>query len=143
MNDVQRVSCASCNATILPSTGQLYDGYCAPCFKRLNATPPVVHQPPKKELLGGLFEFLFPIGFAILFFLAVPLGFKFVLGDRKTPVTKGTVSAITLVHPINDVVVVGRPAKVMSGFVVVDLVEGKRLWIPTANVAAMEFAETK
>lgn len=142
MSDGKKVQCVSCNATIHLSTAEIYDGCCAPCFKRLNAKPPAIQQPQKRSVFGGMFEMLIPLLIFVLVFVGMPLGFKLVLGDKKTPIRKGTIKSISLVkQPNSESDIVGRSASIMSGFVVVEMPLGHQLWIPNENVAGIEFSE--
>ena len=137
--DSHRVACESCAPKILPATAEIYAGYYAPCYKRFNATPPVYPKAQPRSFLGGIFDFIVPIGFIALFLIGFPLGYKLVLGGRKSTVEKGDIHSITLINPVEGHVLEGRPARIVSDYIVVELESGRYLWIPEENVAGIEF----
>ena len=56
---------------------------------------------------------------------------------------KGIIQQITLINDIEGQNLNGRPARIVSDYVVVELPSGRLLWIPEENVAGIEFRETK
>ncbi|QTN32545.1 hypothetical protein HZ994_09450 [Akkermansiaceae bacterium] len=134
-----RVSCESCGAKILESTAEIYDGYCAPCYKRLNDKPPIYQQPPTESLMSKISAFLFPIGFLAVFLIGIPLGYKLILGGRTSTVEDGIIEQITLINQIPDQDLTGREARIVSDYIVIELRSGRKLWIPEENVAGIEF----
>ena len=139
-DDTHRVACESCGAKILEATADIYDGYCAPCHKRFNEKPPIYPQAaPPESFVSKVFGFLIPVGFIALFFIGIPLGYKLVLGDRKSTIEEGTIQQITLIKSIPEHDLSGRQARIVSDYIVIELKSGRELWIPEENVAGIEF----
>jgi hypothetical protein len=138
--DTHRVACESCGAKILAATAEIYGGYCAPCHKRFNDKPATYRQPsPPESVFSKIFGFLIPIGFIALFVVGIPLGYKLVLGGRKSTVEEGTIQQITLINSIPDLDLSGQHARIVTDYIVVELKSGRKLWIPEENVAGIEF----
>ena len=97
---------------------------------------------PKQTLFDKVVGVVMPVVIIAIFFLGIPLGYKLVIGDRKSALEKGTIQQITLIHEIDGQRLDGRPAKIVAGYVVVELSSGRSLWIPEENVAGIEFRKT-
>ena len=140
--DNNRTVCESCGAKILSTTAELYGGYCAPCHKRFNEKPAIYRQTsPPESSLSKIFGFLIPIGLIALVFIGFPLGYKLVLGGRKSTVEEGTIKHITLINNIPNIELSGLHARIITDYIVVDLRSGSKIWIPEENVAGIEFQQ--
>jgi hypothetical protein len=144
IEDTHRVPCESCGAKILAVTAEFYGGYCAPCHKRFNETPAIYRQPPPPEsFFSKIVGFLIPIGILALFVIGIPLGYKLVLGGRKSTVEEGRIQQITLINSIPILDLSGQHARIVTDYIVVELKSGRKLWIPEENVAGIEFQSKK
>jgi hypothetical protein len=140
MPEPEKVQCVSCGVTILATTAESYDGYCAPCYKKFNEKPPKAYLPPKPRLLDKILGFAIPIAIIVFFFLGIPLGYKLVLGGPNSSIKSGTTQNLYLIHEIPDVKLNGRPVRIVQRYIIVELESGRSLWIPEENVAGIEFA---
>ena len=141
VTEVVKVQCEACGASILRSTAESYDGFCAPCYKRLNERPPTPRESPRESWFSAILAFLIPIALIVLLFLGVPLGFYFVLGGKTSTIQSGTARSVHLVHGIPNIQLNGRPARLISGYLIVELESGRKVWIPVENVAGIEFVD--
>lgn len=141
MTYVEKVQCESCGVTILATTAESYDGYCAPCYKKFNEAPPTRYEPPKETWFHAILGFLIPIGIIALFLFGTPLGFYLVLGGRTSTIRAGTIQSINLVHEIPNQKLDGLPARIVQGFVIVEFKSGESLWIPDENIAGIVFTD--
>ncbi len=139
MPDEARTKCKSCAASILPATADRFDGYCAPCYKELNAIPYIPPPQPPQGLLSKLLGYLAPILFIGLFFLGIPLGYKLILGGSRSTVTSGVIKAVYMTHPISDARLEGRHARIVADYLIVDMDGGRKLWISEENLVGVEF----
>lgn len=139
MPDTVKVQCESCGVTILATTAESYDGYCAPCYKKFNEKPQTPYTPPKQSPLDAILGFLIPIGIIALVFLGIPFGYKVVLGGRTSSIKSGTIQNVTLINTIPNVELSNRPARIVQDYLIVELQSGRSLWIPEENVAGIEF----
>ena len=89
--------------------------------------------------MSKAFGFLIPVGFVLLFFLGIPLGYKLILGDRKSTVKEGRIQDIRLIHDNVNEHLNGKEARVISDYVVIELEGDRELWIPEENVAGIVF----
>ena len=140
MPDPEKVKCESCGVTILATTAESYDDYCAPCYKKFNERSPVSRQLPQRSFFAKVFDFVIPIGFIALFFIGIPFGYKLVLGGRTSSIKSGTTERVKLIHEIPGKEIDGRPARIVQDYLIIELKSGRSLWIPEENVAGIEFA---
>ena len=140
MPDETRTKCKSCAASILPVTAERFDGYCAPCYKELNAIPYVPQPQPRQSLISRIMGFLVPAIFIGLFLLGIPLGYKLILGGSRSTVTSGVIRSIYLTHPIMiNPNLEGRHARIIADYLIVDMDAGRKLWISEDHLVAVEF----
>ena len=139
MPDPEKMQCESCGVTILATTAQSYDGYCAPCYKKFNEKPPTAYIPPKQSPLDAILGFLIPVGIIALVFLGIPYGYKLVLGGPTSSIKSGTIQNVTLINVIPNAELTNRPARIVQDYLIVELPSGSSLWIPEENVAGIEF----
>lgn len=139
MPDTEKVQCESCGVTILATTAESYDGYCAPCYKKFNEKPPTAYNPPKRSPIDAILGFLIPAGIITLVLLGIPYGYKIVLGGRTSSIKSGTIQSVTLINAIPDAELANRPARIVQDYLIIELASGRSLWIPEENVAGIEF----
>lgn len=140
MTEPIKVQCDSCGVTILATTAESYDGYCAPCYKKFNAKPPTTYVAPKRTPLDAILGFLIPIGIVALVLLGIPFGYRLVLGGRTSSIQSGTTQNVILINTYPDVQLNGRPARIVQDYLIIELESGRSLWIPEENVAGVEFS---
>ena len=139
MPDPEKAQCESCGVTILATTAESYDGYCAPCYKKFNEKPPTPYTPSKQPPLDAILGILIPIGIIALVFLGIPYGYKLVLGGRTSSIKSGTIESVKLINEIPDATLNNRPARIVQDYLIIELESGRSLWIPEENVAGVEF----
>jgi hypothetical protein len=139
MPDEARTKCKSCAASILPATSERFDGYCAPCYKELNAIPYIPPPQPPQSFLSKLLGYLAPVFFIGLVFVGFPLGYKLILGGSRSTVTSGVIKSIYLTHPISDPKLEGRQARIVADYLIVEMEGGRKLWISEENLVGVEF----
>jgi hypothetical protein len=133
------MKCKSCAASILPATADRFGGYCAPCYKELNAIPYIAPPQPPQSLFSKLLGYLAPIFFIALFFVGIPLGYKLILGGSRSTVTSGVIKTLYLTHPISDPRLDGRHARIVADYLIVEMDGGRKLWISEENLVGVEF----
>lgn len=140
MPDPAKVQCESCGVTILATTAESHDGYCAPCYKKFNEKPLTTYVAPKQTPLDAVLVFLIPIGIIALVFLGIPFGYKLILGGPTSSIKSGTTQDVILINTVPDAQLNGRPARIIQGYLIIELESGRSLWIPKENVAGVEFS---
>lgn len=90
-------------------------------------------------MLSKIFGFLAPIFFVALFLVGIPLGYKLVLGGSRSTVNSGVIKSIYLTHPISDPRLEGRQARIVADYLIVEMDNGRKLWISEENLVGVEF----